>query len=327
MNNCSLKDISSIIDRFEKIAIVTHVGPDGDAAGSSLAFGLMLKNKGKDVTIYLKKDDLGTPSVMDGLEYFTNPDDFLAIPDLLITLDCAAASRISIPFFREKLNTLNVLNIDHHGSNDGFGTWNYIVADASSTGEIIWDVASVNDWSIDRVTAEALWVAIVTDTGRFSYSSVKPSTLDCASSLIKLGVRNEYLNDALFSVAELRVVRLKAKAYSTLETWFDGRVAIAYLDAGDYIRTGCKKSDSEEFVNIPRSVKGTLLAIFFYRSKMEDNSTRLSIRARAPLNATKLATHFGGGGHIFAAGATLDCGVEEAIRRVYDYLKDSGDFS
>ncbi len=316
MQNDSIEKVIETIMAADDIAVVTHVGPDGDASGSSLALGLMLGKLGKRAKVYVRRSDLGAPAVMSGTELFSDPDAADLAPGLLVCLDCATPARISVPGFRDKLDGLNVLNIDHHESNDGFGKVNYVVADASSTGELVWRIARAADWEIDQSAAEALWVAIVTDTGRFSYSCTHPSTLECGADLLRRGVRQDFLNDEIFSRMELRALRLRARAYASLETWMDGKVAVIHLDVPDYLATGCRKADSEEFVNIPRAVRGASLAIFFYRSKSYDDATHLSIRAREPLSASALAERFGGGGHRLAAGATIKCGIEEAMERV-----------
>lgn len=300
------------------IALVTHRGPDGDAIGSSLALTLLLRAKGKDARLYANIADIGAPRVLDGLDILSRPDEAAAAPrpDLLVCLDCATVQRISVPFFRENVSAFRTLVIDHHESNPRFGDVNFVVDDASSTGELVWELARTAGWPLDRTIAEALWVAIVTDTGRFSYSSTHPSTLECGADLLRHGVRHDYLNDEIFSKTAPNVMRLRSRAYATLQIWFDGMVATIRLDAADYAALGCRKADSEDFVDIPRAVRGAKLAIFFYRSLPDEPSTHLSIRAYPPLDACAFAARFGGGGHQAAAGATINCGMAEAIARV-----------
>ncbi len=300
----------------ERIAIATHVGPDGDASGSSLAMCLMLRKLGKDVRAYLRKADLGAPAVMEGTALFLDPAEADFSADTLLCLDCAARSRIAVPAFRDGLQRFKVVNVDHHESNDGFGDVNFVVPDASSTGELVWQMALAAGWEIDRPAAEALWVAVVTDTGRFSYSCTRPSTLECGADLLRRGVRQDFLNDELFSKTDLRVMRLRTLAYESLETWFNGKVAVIALDADAYLSTGCKKADSEDFVDIPRAVRGAEMAVFIYRSLPDERLSHISVRARKPFSAAALAKTFGGGGHDLAAGATLDGGVAEAAGRV-----------
>ena len=318
-----LKEMRTAIGEMERartVSIVTHRGPDGDAIGSSLALFLLLRAQGKDVRLYARLADIGAPRILEGLENLSAPESAEAdcaasLPDLLVCLDCASPDRISVPFLRDNLAKFRVLNIDHHQSNPRFGAASFVVDGASSTGELVWRIASEAGWSLDRRIAEALWVAIVTDTGRFSYSSTAPSTLECGAALMRCGIRQDRLNDEIFDKAPLNTMRLRARAYASLETWCDGKVAVIRLDAADYEACGCTKADSEDFVNIPRAVRGTVMSVFFYRSRRDENCTHLSIRSKEPLSACAFAAIFGGGGHILAAGATIDCGISEAVAR------------
>lgn len=323
-----MTDLQSAIDELRgarRIALATHRGPDGDAIGSSLALCLLLLAQGKDARLYVNASDIGTPRILEGLDLIIDPklaqtDCATRMPDILVCLDCASPDRISVPFFRDNISRFRVLNIDHHGSNPRFGAVNLVVDGASSTGELVWNMAKSARWQLDRRAAEAIWVAVTTDTGRFSYSSTGPSTLECGADLLRHGVRKDWLNDEIFSKCDLKVMRLRARAYSSIDVWFGGKVATITLDAPDYAACGCAKADSDDFVDIPRAVRGTVLAVFFYRSLPDEHSTHLSIRAREPFDACALAACFGGGGHRLAAGATVDCGIDEAKTRVRERL-------
>lgn len=316
MKRITIREIGEEIEKAKKIAIVTHVSPDGDAAGSSLAMGLLLKKQGKEVQIFVHRRELGVVSVMEGCEHFSEPEMAAGKADLVIALDCATVARIGTPFFREKIAEFRVLNIDHHKSNEEYGEVGYVREEASSTGEIVWTIARELGWKADRTIAEALWVALVTDTGRFSYSSTSSLTFQCAGDLLTYGVRHEWLNNEIFSRVDLRILKIKERALRTLETWFGGQVAVMSLDAEDYEETGCKKADTEDFADIPRSVRGSKMAIFFYRSFAQEEKTHLSIRSTSEIDVSAFAKQFGGGGHTKAAGATLECGIEEAKERV-----------
>lgn len=322
MKDKELQEIIDAIAKAKTIAIVTHVGPDGDAAGSTLALSLLLQQIGKDAHGYLRKSDVGAPSIMQAFNTLKELEEAPENPDLLICLDCATSARINAPIYKERLNSLNVAVIDHHISNEGYGNYTYIIPDASSTGELVWRLAKKAGWQLNEKIAEALWVAVVTDTNRFTYSSTTPETLEFGADLLRNGVKQDYLNDELFSRSNLQVLRISAIAYNTLETWFDGKVATIHLDAQDYISTGCKKADTENFSDIPRAVRGANLAIFFYRSKLDEDVIHLSIRSRKPLKASDLAVKFGGGGHELAAGATVKGTMEEVMQKTKTLLAE-----
>lgn len=299
-----------LVEPARRIIVTAHVSPDGDASGSSLALALMLRALGKEVRLAIPMDDLGAPGVLPRFADFrqTGP---LEEPDLLVCLDSATRARIAIPELRDKAGVWPTLNIDHHATNELYGHVNIVRGDYSSTGELIYDFALAAGWKIDRDVAEALWVAIVTDTGRFSYSSTQPSTLRCAADLLSRGVRAAWLNDELFCMEDAKILEIRRRALDSLEKWFDGKVAVISLTAEDYTETGCTKSCTETFADIPRSVRGTVFAILIYRLP-GDGRTHLSIRSREPYSACDLAKEFGGGGHILAAGATSDLSIPAA---------------
>jgi len=329
----SFDPILAAIDGADRIAIATHVNPDGDAAGSSLALYLLLRALGKDARILMDRASLGAPGILyRGVETVADPALLPWKPDLLVCLDCADERRLSPKTLAPKIGAWRTVNIDHH-HNARFGALNYVVADASSTGELVYDLARHAGWALTRDVAEALWVAIVTDTGRFSYSCTHPSTLRCAADLLSLGIRAPWLNDELYNQVDERVIRLQQRALASLEKWFDGAVTVISLEAADYEETGCRKSDTEEFVNLARDVRGARLSIFFYSLPGDPATAHLSIRSREPapgdpvdarrVTARELAVQFGGGGHDLAAGATLSCSIPEARRLVRDFLEQA----
>lgn len=315
----SLQDIIEAFETGESFVITAHVSPDGDASCSSLALALLLRAKGKKVRLAIPMSDLGAPGVLPTFKDFvTNAP--LEKPDWLVCLDTATVPRISLPELRDKIGVWPTLNIDHHSTNTLYGDRRYIIGDYSSTGEVIYDIAKAAGWTIDRDIAEALWVAIVTDTGRFAYSCTRPSTLRCAAELLSLGVRAPWLNDELFCIVDKNVIAIHNRAEQSIETWFGGKVATIALTENDYAETGCTKSCTENFSDIPRSVRGSVVAIFFYRLP-GDPKTHLSIRARAPYSACDLAKQFGGGGHELAAGATAASSIAEAKAAAKTYLR------
>ena len=308
--NAPIEAVIARLETAERIVITAHVNPDGDASGSSLALALLLQARGKSVRLAIPMNDLGAPGVLETFQSFRDDSPIVA-PDLFVCLDSATVPRLARPELRDKAGVWSTLNIDHHATNTRYGHLNYVIDDYSSTGEVIYDIAKAAGWPIDRDIAEALWVAIVTDTGRFSYTSTKPSTLRCAAELLACGARTSWLNDEIFCVKDRKELDIQRRALFSLETWFDGKVAVISLTERDYEETGCTKSCTETFADIPRSVRGSVFAVFLYRLP-GDPKTHASIRARAPYSACALAQVFGGGGHELAAGATLDMGLDAA---------------
>ena len=164
---------------------------------------------------------------------------------------------------------------------------------------------------------------LVTDTGRFAYSCTHPSTLRAAADLLARGVDSSAINDRLYLYASEGAVLLKRKAYDSLTTWFRGRVALISLTARDFRRAGVAKSEIEDAIDIPRSIPTAQICLFFYETKDKPGITRLSIRTRnetPAFTAASIAEHFGGGGHLRAAGCDLHAKPKAAIETVKAYL-------
>jgi phosphoesterase RecJ-like protein len=293
--------------------ITGHVRPDGDALGSALALGRLLNQQGIAATVSANPDELGIPGFLEGCEEMVAPEQAAMAPwRSLIALDCGVIERLP-----EKLQplarSLPTLNIDHHRTNSRFGAVNWITEQAGSTGEMIWRLSRRARWSLDRPSAEALWVAVITDTGRFAYEQTRPSTMICGADLLRHGVRTSMINDLIYGTFPRHVMALKRRAFDSLAFWRDGEVALVALSQRDFEDAGCIKSDAEDIIEIPRSVRGSRVALFFYESRGSEKLTRVSIRARAPLDATELAARFGGGGHARAAGCNLPGNLADAM--------------
>ena len=320
-------DIQAAIAELEKaqsLALVTHRGPDGDAIGSSLALALALRDRGKDVRLYARAKDVGAPRVLEGLEILLPPEEAgnAPRPDLLVCLDCASQERISVPFFRDRLGSFRSLSIDHHESNPRFCDVNFVVDDASSTGELVWNLLLAAGWPVSRKMAEALWVAIITDSGRFAYDSTKPGTLRAAGDLLKHGVRTAMINDIIYNTFPRKAIELKRLAWRSLHVWKNRKVAEVTLTRDDFRAVRGKKADAEDVIEIPRQVAKNEIALFFYQIPDRTKETRCSIRTRGDWDATTLAAKFGGGGHLKAAGCTIKASMSAAKRQMRAAVKE-----
>ena len=309
------------IDAAKSILISGHLSPDGDSLGSMIALARMLTAYGKEAFATADAKSLGKLKFLEGVDAL--------IPlrklkrrkfDLFIYVDAAAPGRLppEVRPFAEKLPTLT---IDHHATSEPAGTA-ILDADASSAGELVWKFAKWMEWPIDRATAEALWVAIVTDTGRFAYDATAPSTMRTATDLLKRGVRTAMINDVLYCSFPKKAMELKRRAWRTLHVWKNRKVAEVALSRDDFREVRGAKADAEDVIEIPRSVLGNQIALFFYQIPDRTHETRVSIRTRAPHDATLLAKRFGGGGHIRAAGCTINGGMAAAKRQMRKAVKD-----
>jgi phosphoesterase RecJ-like protein len=242
--------------------------------------------------------------------------------DLFIALDCSGFDRMP-PEVRPVAQSLPKICIDHHKTNDGtFGDVQMCDPRASSTAEIIWRFAKWNEWPLCREIAEALWVAIVTDTGRFAYDSTSPQTLRAAGDILKHGVRTAYINDIIYGSFPRKAIELKRIAWRSLHIWKNRKVAEVTLTRDDFRSVRGNKADVEDVIEIPRSTARNEIALFFYQIPDRTKETRCSIRTRGNWDATEIAGRFGGGGHAKAAGCTITAPLAKAKRLMRSAVKD-----
>ena len=308
----SQTDLISIISQAKRVLVTGHVRPDGDSIGCMIALTRFLNQAGIHAVGAADRATLGGPGFLQGAELFMPPEEAAKKSfDLLISLDCGAFDRLPLPIqpLAEKLPTIN---IDHHRTNTLFGTWNWVESHISSTGEMIWRLARKAGWGIDHISAEALWVALITDSGRFAYDQTTPATLRCGADLLRHGVRTAFINDKLYCSVTDVSMELKKRAFRTLTVREGNVVASVTLTSKDFEETGGSKADVEDVIEIPRSLIGNRVALFFYGIEDGNVETSVSVRTREPLDATALVTPFGGGGHARAAGCTIKAPLAQA---------------
>ncbi len=321
----SAKRVFGALSAFKRILITAHTRPDGDAVGSCVAMARLLKANGWEPTVALSPIGMGPPKFL--LEYTDAiaPTNVKARDyDCALVLDCGGLDRLPEGPLRDAVGRLPIVNIDHHAtSREPFGIARWVVPDASSTGELVYRFAKRFKWTIDTQTAEALWVALITDTGRFAYSCTQPATLKAASEILSCGVDSSAINDRLYLYTSEGAMLLKRKAYDSLTTWMRGRVAYICLTARDFRRAGVPKSEIEDVIDIPRSIPSAEISLFFYETKDKPGLTRLSIRTRNDnlnFSSASIAAHFGGGGHLRAAGCEIPHPPRMAIEIVKEYI-------
>lgn len=318
MNRENYAAAKKLIAASKRILVSGHLSPDGDSLGSMLALARLLRNAGYEAYATADLNALGKPGFLEGVK------DLIPVRklkrqkrfDLFIAVDCASFERMP-PEVRPVAEKLPKICIDHHVTNDGsFADVSIVDSKASSTGEIIWRIARWNEWNLDTVIAEALWVAIVTDSGRFAYDSTKPGTMRAAGDLLKHGVRTALINDILYGTFPKKAIELKRIAWRSLHIWKNRKVAEVTLTRDDFREVRGTKADAEDIIEIPRSVARNEIALFFYQIPDRTKETRCSIRTRGNWDATVLARKFGGGGHVKAAGCTIKASMGAAKRQM-----------
>ena len=307
-----LQAVVAALREHDRFLVVTHENPDGDALGSLLATTIVLRRLGKDVTMYLA----GAGALP--REYAFMPLDGLLreLPEdmeerTLVAVDCAKADRMgpdSTPIDRAKL----VVNIDHHHDNSRFGDVNLIVADASSTGEVLRDVFGGLGVELTPEIAEPLYIALVTDTGRFQYTNTTPKSLRLAAELVEAGADIHAVFQQVYESVEFAKLKLLARALERARVLEGGLIVVSYLVRTDFAEVGAAEPYSEGIIDYLRAVEGAELAALIREPPRDDAERRVSLRASIDeLDVSAIARSFGGGGHRQAAGFSSEASIDE----------------
>jgi phosphoesterase RecJ-like protein len=317
-------DLAAVVEALrghDRFLVTTHENPDGDALGSLLGMTLGLRQLGKDADMILG------PQERLPAEYgFMQLDDLLREPPadagerVLVCLDCASEHRLTAEGLRERAPL--VLDVDHHHDNTRFGDVNLIVPDASSTSEIVRDLLGELDVELTPEIAEPLYIALVTDTGRFQYSNTTPKALRLAAELVEAGADVHQVFQQVYENVDFAKLKLLARVLERAQVYEGGRVVISYLVRTDFDEVGAEEPYSEGLIDYLRSVEGAqLVALIRQPPRAEGPPIRVSLRASADeVDVSRIARSFGGGGHTQAAGFSSDGTIEDvaaAIRREF----------
>src|SRR6187431_2730824 len=307
----------------ERFLVTTHENPDGDALGSMLAMKLALDQLGKDSSMLLVGDSPlpGEYSFMplEGLLRHV-PDD--ASQRILLAVDCANESRIGPDPEVLQLSPL-VVDIDHHHDNSRFGDVNVIDATASSTGELLRDLFRLLEIELTPAIAEALYIALVTDTGRFQYTNTTPKSLRLAAELVEAGADLHRIFQGVYESVQFAKLKLLARALERAQVYEGGRLVVSYLRRTDFAEVGAAEPYSEGIIDYLRAVEGADMAALIREPPRGGTpARRVSLRASADeLDVSKIARASGdGGGHRQAAGFSSSDSIEEItefIRREF----------
>ncbi len=293
--------LNKILEQAEKIAIGGHIRPDGDCVGSCMGMYLYLKENfpEKQADVYLE-DIPESFKFLKDISILRHEIDETEEYDLFICLDCGDLDRLgfSAPLFEKAKHTFCV---DHHISNQEFAEENYVVADASSTSELVYNLFDKDKISLN--TAEALYLGIVHDTGVFQYSCASPSTFRAAAELLEKGVDAPTLIQKTFYEKTYAQNQILARALLESILFMDGKCIASWIKKSvmDFYQVVPK--DLEGIVSQMRNTEGTEVAIFMY--ELEPNLFKVSLRSGNLVDVSKIAQCFGGGGHKKAAGLTM----------------------
>ena len=309
-------DLQAVADALrsnDRFLLVTHENPDGDALGSLVATKLALDQLGKDSVMYLYGDaplpkEYGFME-LSGIVREPPPD---AVERVLVALDCANETRMG-PDLTLIEDAPLTLDIDHHHDNSRFGDVNLVVGDASSTGEVLRDVFRELGVELTPEIAEALYIAVVTDTGRFQYTNTTPKALRLAAELVEAGADVHRVFQAIYESVELAKLKLLGRVLDRAQVYEGGRLVVSYLLRSDFTELNVAEAFSEGLIDYLRAVEGAEMAALIREPPRRDGPPRrISLRAsNDELDVSAIARKSGGGGHKQAAGFSSDLPIEE----------------
>lgn len=317
-----IKQILDLIKKHKRFLITTHVRCDGDAVGSELALETMLTKMGKSAHIVnvggIAKELMFLPGINkvdDGTKYLRQNY------DAIIVLDSGGFDRLES--MREALPPRRpIVNIDHHLSNDNFGTVNWVAPEASSVGEMVYRLIKTARIPIDKNMATNLYVSLITDTGHFCFASTTSYSHQMASDLLAKEIDLRGIFRYLYEDKTPAEISLSCECTRRIKLSHRNQIAWTELTRAMFKKYGTTPRDSQDYVNVLKSIKGVLIAILFRETAENPLLIKASIRTEPPIDANKLARHFGGGGHYRASGCTLQPPLKTAQRLFINKAKE-----
>jgi bifunctional oligoribonuclease and PAP phosphatase NrnA len=305
-----------------EVALACHVDPDGDALGSMLALARFLHARGVDVVVsYATSDERGdhhleVPApyrLLPGLEHLVAPDAFPERPELMIVFDCATAERLgSLAPVAEHAGT--VLVIDHHASGLPFGDVRLVDPGAAATAVLVEDLLRRAGGALDRETATCLYVALVTDTGRFQYASTTPAVMELGARLMDAGIDHEQINRRIWNTHSMGYLKVLGRALQRTRLLPAASLAWTAVYQDDLSDFSVDPAELDGVIDVVRGVENAECCLV--AKEQPSGSWKVSLRARDGIDVGRLVSAFGGGGHACAAGFTYTGPLEELVERV-----------
>ncbi|MCR3922477.1 MAG: bifunctional oligoribonuclease/PAP phosphatase NrnA [Firmicutes bacterium] len=307
----SLHEIAVHLQNCRSVLVTAHIMPDGDAIGSTLGLGLALQKLGLTVTMFSVDSVPARYHFLQGVEQIVIGALPAASFDCVLVLDCGDHFRLRPIWDNIKDNF--IINIDHHPTNPLFGHLNYVDHQASATGELVFGLLDELGCELDHAIAEALYVAISTDTGSFKFESTTAQTHAIAGKLVSAGVNPGSITPVLFDLRTPAAIFILRQALCSLTFSADGKIASLALTEDDMQKSHAKDEDLDGVVNYAKNIQGVEVGLIF-REKA-DGTVKVGFRSHR-VDVSKIASSFGGGGHVRAAGCSLSHSLQETMQIV-----------
>lgn len=306
-----LPAVRDILDRSTDIVCLAHKDADADSLGSALAFAAALRDMGKASHPVVPDP---RPYLLEWLPGFDRLETAPSRIDAVFTFDCATTGRFGEKRGLVENSGRSVVNVDHHVSNTMYGTVNLIEPEASASGQVVYRLLRALDLPIGKDTATNLYAALLTDTGGFRHENTTAEALRLGADLVALGADPAYVALKSYKSKPVTMAKLEAMSIAALRTELDGRLVWSEATQDMLRAANADMVQSEGIIDELQSIDGILAAVLF--KELGSRQTKISVRTRGSVDATALATPFGGGGHFRAAGAELQCGLAEAEEHV-----------
>jgi len=320
------KPFADLIAARQRYVLTTHMNPDGDGLGSEVALALYLTGLGKDVTVV---NDGAVPFPFDFLSRLYPIELFrdewarekVDSADVAVILDTAVLSRLGRVGPLLARPGLEIVVVDHHLGEPQFNGLSFVSTAACAAGEMVYDFLRRQPDGLSAGIAEALYTALVTDTGSFRHSNTDSEAHAMAAHLISLGARPEPLHALIHQHRHAGRVRFQGAVWSRMELTEDGTVAWLEADRATMDSHAVDSTDTEGIVDFPRTLRGVEAVALF--SETPDGKVKVSLRSTGRVNVERVASRFGGGGHRAAAGATVPGPLAAGRERVVEALREA----
>lgn len=311
-----LSQVVELIESKNRFCITSHVRPDGDSLGSSLALYWTLKSLNKQVDVLMRDRVPHAYSKLPGAEEVLKVS---AIPpgyDAAFVIECSDIDRPGLIDLDKQL----VVNIDHHSTTALFGSINWIDSTASAVGEMIYNLCKALGVSVNQQIAECVYTALLTDTGSFHYSNTTERTFKIASELVRKGVRPAYISQALFYSYPFSKIKMLGIALSSLNRDETGRIAWLVTTLDQIAEADATEEDLDGIVNYPLAIGEVEVVVFF--KETAPNVYRTSLRSKGDVNVARVAEKYNGGGHRNAAGCTIKGDIKQISQQMVEQIQE-----
>ena len=314
-----LEKAAAVIEGSRELALACHVGPDGDALGSMIGFGIAARDAGKKVVASFGSP-YSVPATLSFLpvDLLVDPDSFPETPETMVVFDAGSADRLA-ELGSQAADSGTLVVVDHHATNEGFGDIALVDPHAAATAVIVADLLDVLGWAINAEIATCLLTALVTDTGRFQYANTNPEALNLAARLVEAGARPDVISQKVYDEAPFGYLKVAGVALSRAELDPAARMVSTIITAQDLDEAGVGWGDIDNLINTLRLAEEADVAVL---AKVHaDGTVKLSLRSRGDTDVGGLTAAMGGGGHRLAAGVTVKGAAEKAIEDVKAQLE------